>query len=94
MTLQLAKKVLNDMCTARDNRSYDHTRIICIISFLLFYILCIFSYIILKHEFKPYEYAEAVGFMTACFGLNLKLKEKGEPVTQCENCGPASEVPE
>jgi hypothetical protein len=71
-------KVVRDSLTGADNHSFDNGRIICAISFLIYFILAVGS-MIKGHLWSSMDFAGGVSTMAVGFGINLKLKGQTEP---------------
>lgn len=71
-------KIMKDILTGIDNHSYDNGRVVCAISFLVYYIMAISSLCSI-HPWTAMDFAGGVGAMAVGFGVNLRLKRHTEP---------------
>lgn len=78
------KKFLKDMFTGVDNQTYDQTRVLCFLSFIVYFIMAIVSYGF-DGPWEAMEFASGIGTMTIAFGLNLYIKKSTEPQGSTKN---------
>jgi len=72
------RKLCKDILTGADNRSYDNGRILCVTSFLSYYVLA-FVNAGLGHFWSAIDFSSGCTAMAIGFGINLKLKRSTEP---------------
>lgn len=72
------RKLLKDILTGIDNKSFDNGRVVCLLSFLVYYGIAI-SGIHSGHPWTAMDFASGIGAMAVGFGINLRLKRKTEP---------------
>jgi hypothetical protein len=71
-------KILQDILTGIDNKTYDNGRVICFLSYLVYFFMAVYS--TLKcHPWNPTDFCAGAGAMAVGFGINLKLKSDTEP---------------
>jgi hypothetical protein len=71
-------KILKDILTGKDNETYDNGRIICLLSFIIYFCMALGS-IIVDEPWQPMDFASGIGAMAVGFGVNLHLKRYTEP---------------
>lgn len=71
-------KLLRDILTGADNESYDNGRVVCVLSFLVYFGLAI-SNTALGHVWSAMDFSSGASAMAIGFGLNLRLKQPTEP---------------
>lgn len=71
-------KLLIDILTGVDNKTYDHGRVLGLTSFIFYYILSMFN-LVAGHPWSAMDFASGVGAMAVGFGIHLKLKSDTEP---------------
>lgn len=71
-------KMLKDILTGIDNETYDNGRVVCLLSYLVYFAMGIASYII-QHPWAPMDFAAGCGTMAVGFGANFHLKKSTEP---------------
>lgn len=69
----MMRKILNDILTGSDNKSYDHGKVLGFISFIFYYALA-FASLLEGHAWQAMDFASGVGTMAVGFGVHLKLK--------------------
>jgi hypothetical protein len=74
----MIKKILNDILTCRDNKTFDNGRVL---AFLVVFCFLIFTGydVYTTHSFEYEQFGIGIGATFAGIGLNLKLKETSEP---------------
>ena len=72
------KKLCCDILTCSDNRTFDNGRVICILSYLMYFILAVLSYAT-NHPWGAMDFSAGATAMAVGFGINLRLKYKTEP---------------
>ena len=71
-------KLFNDILTCSDNKTFDNGRVICLLSFLVYYGLAIMS-TVHGTPWSPLDFSGGACAMAVGFGINLKLKRRTEP---------------
>lgn len=71
-------KFFTDILTGADNETFDHSRLLCVLSHLVYFAMAIASFIIHK-PWSPIDFATGIGTMAVGYGVNLHLKSKTEP---------------
>lgn len=74
----LIHKVIKDILTGIDNETFDNGRVLCLLSYIIYFILAIVSFDML-HPWGAMDFAGGIGAMGVGFGVHLKLKEGSEP---------------
>jgi hypothetical protein len=74
----LIYKVINDILTGIDNETFDNGRVLCLLSYVMYFGLAVASFYML-HPWGAMDFAGGIGAMGVGFGVNLKLKEGSEP---------------
>jgi hypothetical protein len=74
----LIHKVIKDILTGIDNETFDNGRVLCLLSYVIYFVLALASFYML-HPWGAVDFAAGVGAMGVGFGVNLKLKEGSEP---------------
>lgn len=72
------KKLFRDILTGVDNRSFDNGRVICLLSYSVYFVFAILS-VCLHHPWSALDFSGGISAMAICFGVNLKLKKDTEP---------------
>jgi hypothetical protein len=72
------KKILKDILTGIDNESFDNGRVVCVTSFLIYYIMAIVG-MGTSHPWGGMDFASGVGAMAVGFGINFRLNKGTEP---------------
>lgn len=67
-------KLLQDVLTSADNKSFDHGRILSFTSFAVYFILA-GAGIVMTHAWDPLNFAGGVSAMAVGFGIHIKLNE-------------------
>jgi hypothetical protein len=70
--------MLKDILTGIDNETYDNGRIICLLSFIIYFCMALGS-IVVDEPWAPMDFASGIGTMAVGFGVNLHLKRYTEP---------------
>lgn len=76
--MRIFRKLWNDVLTGADNKSYDNGRVVCFISFIVYYILSFMS-MYSAHPWSAIDFASGCTAMAIGFGMNLHLKKETEP---------------
>lgn len=71
-------KLFKDILTGADNESFDHGRVLGLMSFVVYFGLAMFD-LVTDHSWRPMEFASGIGTMAVGFGIHLKLKSDTEP---------------
>jgi len=71
-------KIIKDSLTSPDNESYDNGRIICAMSFTIYYMLAFYN-TFLGHGWSAVEFASGATAMAVGFGINLHLTKQSPP---------------
>lgn len=71
-------KLIKDILTGIDKETYDNGRVLCLLSFLVYYALALAS-VVSHNPWTPLDFAGGVGTMAVGFGVNLHLKKSTEP---------------
>lgn len=71
-------KIFKDILTGVNNETYDNGRVLCFISFVVYFTLAIWS-MFKGLEWHPVDFAGGAGGMAAGFGVHIKLKSETEP---------------
>jgi hypothetical protein len=71
-------KLTKDILTGVDNETFDHGRVMGLLSFLTFFVLAFYD-LMTEHKWQAMEFASGVSAMAVGFGVNLKLKGDTEP---------------
>lgn len=72
------RKLIKDILTGIDNQSFDNGRVVCLISFLVYYVMAIVG-MCMGHPWSAIDFASGIGAMAVGFGINLRLKHNTEP---------------
>lgn len=72
------RKMVKDILTGIDGETYDNGRVLCLASFLVYFILSIASFVIEK-PWGAMDFAGGIGTMAVGFGSLLHLKRETEP---------------
>lgn len=70
-------KIIKDSITTHDNESFDNGRIVCALSFTIYYMLAFYN-AFLGHGWTAMEFASGCTAMAVGFGINLHLTNKKE----------------
>lgn len=68
-------KIVKDSITEHDGETYDNGRIICALSFNIYYLLAFYN-TYLGHGWSAMEFASGATAMAVGFGINLHLTRK------------------
>ena len=68
-------KIIKDSLTTHDNESFDNGRIICALSFNIYYALAFYN-TFLGHGWSAMEFASGATAMAVGFGINLHLTKE------------------
>ena len=68
-------KIIKDSLTGSDNESFDNGRIICALSFNIYYLLAFYN-TFLGHGWSAVEFASGATAMAVGFGINLHLTKQ------------------
>jgi membrane-associated protease RseP (regulator of RpoE activity) len=71
-------KLFKDILTCANNVDYDIGRVICLVSYLVYFGLSIID-TSLGHSWSAMDFSGGVGTMAVGFGVNFKLKQDTEP---------------
>lgn len=72
------KKLFNDILTGIDNETYDSGRVLCFMSYIVYFSLSIAGSIN-GHPWQPMDFSAGCGAIAVGFGVNLHLKKSTEP---------------
>lgn len=72
------KKLLNDILTGVDNKTYDNGRVLCLLTYLVYFTMAIYT-MCTGHAWHPVDFCTGAGTMAVGFGVNIKLKSETEP---------------
>lgn len=75
------KKFAVDCVTGRDNATFDHSRVLGIVSFVVYIGLAVYN-TEAGTPWSPTEFSTGISVMAVAFGVNLRLKEPTEPPKQ------------
>lgn len=70
-------KVVRDSLLSHDGKTYDNGRIICALSFNIYYMLAFYN-TYLGHGWSAMEFASGATAMAVGFGINLHLTKKDD----------------
>lgn len=70
-------KMLKDILTGKDNETYDNGRVLCVASFVVYFIMALAS--LHATPWSAVDFSAGIGAMAVGFGLNLKFKRDTEP---------------
>ena len=71
-------KLIKDILTGKDGETYDSGRVLCLVSFLVYFALAFIG----ASDGEPWtalNFASGAGTMAVGFGINLKVKQSTEP---------------
>jgi len=71
-------KIVKDILTGADNETFDHGRVMGLLSYIVYFVLAFFD-LINDHKWAAMDFASGVSAMAVGFGINLKLKSDTEP---------------
>lgn len=71
-------KLLKDILTGIDQETYDSGRVLCLCSFLIYFIIAIATTAMGK-PWSPIDFSAGIGTMAVGFGINLHMKRLTEP---------------
>jgi len=71
-------KLFKDVLTGVDNQTFDHGRLMGLLSFIFYFILSLFD-LLTSHTWRAMDFAGGIATMAVAFGVNLKLKSDTEP---------------
>lgn len=74
----ILQKVIKDILTGIDNKTYDNGRLLCLLSYLIYFMLAIMSFWS-SNPWGALDFAGGISAMSVGFGVHLKLKEGSEP---------------
>jgi hypothetical protein len=69
--------ILRDMCTHSDNTTYDMGRILCLLSFIVFYCIAIGS-LFTAAPWDAIQFSGGISAMAISFGIHQRLKRKNK----------------
>jgi small-conductance mechanosensitive channel len=78
------RKLVTDVLTENDNKTYDHGKILGFTSFIFYYALA-FASLWGAHPWQAMDFASGVGTMAVGFGVHFKLK--GNELTEDKKDG-------
>ena len=70
-------KIVRDSLLSHDGETYDNGRIICALSFNIYYLLAFYN-TYLGHGWSAMEFASGATAMAVGFGINLHLTKKDD----------------
>ncbi len=73
------RKIINDIMTGADNESFDNGRVVCLLSFIVYFILA-FCNLHAGHPWTAMDFSGGTTAMAVGFGVNLRLKKSTEPM--------------
>lgn len=76
-TMKGVFKIINDSLLSHDGETYDNGRIICALSFNIYYLLAFYN-TYLGHGWSAMEFASGATAMAVGFGINLHLTKKDD----------------
>lgn len=76
--MNMMRKMIKDILTGADNHSFDNGRVMCVLSFLTFFVMALIS-VRSEHAWGAMDFAGGVSAMAVGFGFNLRLKRSTEP---------------
>ena len=71
-------KLLKDILTGIDNETYDNGRVLCLMSYLVYFTMALGS-IVMNDPWPAMDFAGGIGTIAVGFGINLHLKKSTEP---------------
>ena len=71
-------KLFKDILTGYDRKTYDHSRLLCILSFFVYYAMALGS-IIVDKPWSPLDFSAGIATMAVGFGVNYHLKRDSDP---------------
>lgn len=74
----ILRKVLIDSLTGIDNMTFDHSRILGVLSFIIYVALAVHS-MFAGDAWTANQFSTGVSVMAVAFGINLRLKQPTEP---------------
>lgn len=80
-------KLLKDILTGIDQETYDSGRVLCLLSFIIYYAMALGG-IILDKPWGAMDFAGGIGTIAVGFGINLRLKRSTEPKCRKTNIDP------
>jgi len=83
MVITEFRKMCKHILTGRDNETYDSSRVLCLLSFFIYFVLGLGS-VMIHREWSPLDFGGGISAMTVGFGVNLKLKSDTEPKSKEE----------
>lgn len=75
------KKILNDAMTDADNETFDNARVLCFLSFLIYFSMGIGS-MFTGDPWGPMDFAGGVTAMAVGFGVNFHLNRAKDDSTK------------
>lgn len=76
-------KLLKDILTGIDNETYDNGRVLCLMSYLVYFTMALGS-VVMKAPWPAMDFAGGIGTIAVGFGINLHLKKSTEPERQAD----------
>jgi len=71
------KKIINDLLTGKDNKTYDIGRVTWLLGFVAIIVLA--GYEVMRGSVNLRELAEALGIVSGASGVSVMLKKDSEP---------------
>jgi hypothetical protein len=68
-------KFVKDMLTDINNENYDVARVLCLLSFTIYFLLAILDVVFSRHSWSAMDFAGGIGTMAVGFGINFKLAQ-------------------
>ena len=74
----MISKMVKDILTGIDNETYDHGRVLGVLSYIFYYCYA-FANLWQGHPWAAIDFASGISAMAVAFGIHLKLKSGTEP---------------
>ena len=84
MVVNEFRKMCKHILTGKDNETYDNSRVLCLLSFFIYFLLALGS-LLVHREWGAMDFGGGISAMTVGFGVNLKLKSDTEPKAKDDN---------
>ncbi len=76
--MNMVSKLFKDILTGADNTSFDNGRVMCSLSFIVYFTLAVLN-TCNGHPWGALDFAGGVSAIAVGFGINLRLKRPTEP---------------
>lgn len=76
--------MLKDILTGIDKETYDNGRVLCLLSYIIYFAMALGS-ILVDKPWSALDFAGGIGTMAVGFGVNLHLKRSTEPQGKPDN---------